>query len=41
MKIVTKQFIHTGTYHYYFKKNAEECRSGKTKKKDIYYVTVY
>ena len=41
MKIVTKQFIHIETYHYYFKKNAEECRNGKTKKKDIYYVTVY
>ena len=41
MKIVTKQFIHIETYHYYFNRNMEECRNGKTKKKDIYYVTVY
>ena len=41
MKIVTKQFIHIETYHYYFKRNTEECRDGKTKKKDIYYGTVY
>ena len=41
MKIVIMQFTHIETYRYYFKKNAEECRNGKTKKKDIYYVTVY
>ena len=41
MKIVTKQFIHIETYHYYFKRNTEGCKGGKTKKKDIYYVTVY
>ena len=41
MKIVIKQSIHIETYHYYFKRNTEECRNGKTKKKDIYYVTVY
>ena len=41
MKIVTKQFIHIETYHYYFKRNMEECRNGKTKKTSIYNGAVY
>lgn len=36
MKIATKQFIHIETYHYYFKRNTEECRNGETKKTSIH-----
>ena len=41
MKIVIMQFTHIETYRYYFKKNAEECRNGKTKKTSIYNGTVH
>ena len=41
MKIVIMQFTHIETYRYYFKKNAEECRNGKTKKTDVHNVTVF
>lgn len=41
MRIAIMQFIHIETYLYYFNRNTEECRNGKTKKKDIYYVTIH
>ena len=41
MKIVVMQFVHIETYHYYFKEIRRNVENGKTKKKDIYYVTIH
>ena len=41
MMIATMQSMHIETYHYYFKRNTEECRNGKTKKTDVHNVTVF